>query len=159
MLNLGSDSYTPGCNSRTWANANGNYQAPYSTIAYTDPISLPGSSVGFLLNYAYNNVTWYNAYDPPEHGGFGYETPPQFPFRSQPIDMMPARATTEPGADLNNLATQLATILRKSFGIEPKGRGASIKNLTPTTTTNSLTLEDIEFPSSQSLVRRMVKPH
>jgi hypothetical protein len=35
----------------------------------------------------------------------------------------------------------------------------SIKNLTPTTTTNSLILEDIEFPNSQSLVGRMVKPH
>jgi hypothetical protein len=34
-----------------------------------------------------------------------------------------------------------------------------IKNLTLTTTTNSLTLEDIEFSSSQSLVGRMVKPH
>jgi hypothetical protein len=35
----------------------------------------------------------------------------------------------------------------------------SIKNLIPTTTTNSLTLEDIEFMSSQSLAGRMVKPH
>jgi hypothetical protein len=37
--------------------------------------------------------------------------------------MMPARATTEPGADPNNLTNQLATILRESFDIEPKGRG------------------------------------
>jgi hypothetical protein len=37
--------------------------------------------------------------------------------------MMPARATAEPGADPNNLTYQLATILRESFGIEPKGRG------------------------------------
>jgi hypothetical protein len=35
----------------------------------------------------------------------------------------------------------------------------SIKNLTPTTTTNSLTLEDVEFLDSQSLVGRMVKSH
>jgi hypothetical protein len=35
----------------------------------------------------------------------------------------------------------------------------SIKNITPTTTTNSLILEDIEFPNSQSLVGRMVKSH
>jgi hypothetical protein len=37
--------------------------------------------------------------------------------------MTPARATDEPGADPNNLTNQLATILRESFGIEPKGRG------------------------------------
>jgi hypothetical protein len=35
----------------------------------------------------------------------------------------------------------------------------SIKNLTPATTTNSLTLEEIEFLNSQSLVGRRVKPH
>jgi hypothetical protein len=29
----------------------------------------------------------------------------------------------EPGADSNNLTNQLATILRESFDIEPKGRG------------------------------------
>jgi hypothetical protein len=34
-----------------------------------------------------------------------------------------ARAMAEPGADPNNLTNQLATILRESFGIEPKGRG------------------------------------
>jgi hypothetical protein len=34
-----------------------------------------------------------------------------------------------------------------------------IKNLTLTTTINSLTLEDIEFPSFQNLVGMMVKPH
>jgi hypothetical protein len=37
--------------------------------------------------------------------------------------MMPPQATAEPGADPNNLTNQFATILRKSFGIEPKGRG------------------------------------
>jgi hypothetical protein len=37
--------------------------------------------------------------------------------------MTPAQATTEPGADPNNLTNQLSTILRESFGIEPKGRG------------------------------------
>jgi hypothetical protein len=30
---------------------------------------------------------------------------------------------TKLGADSNNLTIQLATILRESFGIEPKGRG------------------------------------
>jgi hypothetical protein len=37
--------------------------------------------------------------------------------------MTPSRATAEPGADLNNLANQWATILWESFDIEPKGRG------------------------------------
>jgi hypothetical protein len=37
--------------------------------------------------------------------------------------MTPSRATTEPCVDPNNLINQLATILRESFGIEPKGRG------------------------------------
>jgi hypothetical protein len=37
--------------------------------------------------------------------------------------MMPPRATVEPGADPNNLTSQLATILHESFSIEPKGRG------------------------------------
>jgi hypothetical protein len=58
-----------------------------------------------------------------EADGFGYETPLQFPFRPQPIDMMPAQATAEQGAYPNNLTNQLATILRESFSIEPKGQG------------------------------------
>jgi hypothetical protein len=66
-------------------------------------------------------MSCFNAYGQPEAGGFGYETLPQFPFRLQPIDMMPARATVELGADPNKLSNQLATILRESFGIEPKG--------------------------------------
>jgi hypothetical protein len=37
--------------------------------------------------------------------------------------MVPGRATAEPGTDPNNLTNQLATTLRESFGIEPKGRG------------------------------------
>jgi hypothetical protein len=36
---------------------------------------------------------------------------------------MPDWATTEPGADPNNLTNQLATILRESFSKEPKYRG------------------------------------
>jgi hypothetical protein len=59
----------------------------------------------------------------PEYDGFGYETLPQFPFRPQPIEMTPAQSTTEPCMNPNNLTTQLATILRESFGIEPIGRG------------------------------------
>jgi hypothetical protein len=83
---------------------------------------LPGSSLGFLPNRTYQIPPRFNAYSQPEVGGFGYETPPQFPFRPQLVDMMPARATAEPGADPNNLTNQLATILHESFGIEPKGR-------------------------------------
>jgi hypothetical protein len=37
--------------------------------------------------------------------------------------MMLARVTAEPSVDPNNLTNQLATILRESFNIEPKGRG------------------------------------
>jgi hypothetical protein len=37
--------------------------------------------------------------------------------------MMPAWATAEPNVDPNNLTNQLATILRGSFGTEPKGWG------------------------------------
>jgi hypothetical protein len=36
--------------------------------------------------------------------------------------MTPARAMAETGVDPNNLTNQLTTILRESFGIEPKGR-------------------------------------
>jgi hypothetical protein len=43
--------------------------------------------------------------------------------RPQLINMTPTRAATELGVDPNNLTNQLATILRESFGIEPKGRG------------------------------------
>jgi hypothetical protein len=37
--------------------------------------------------------------------------------------MTPAQAIVEPSVDTNNLTNQLATILRDSFGIEPKGQG------------------------------------
>jgi hypothetical protein len=94
----------------------------YTTVGYIDPIPLPGSSLCFLLNHTYQTPPCFNAYGQPEVGGFGYETPPQFPFRSQSVDMMLAQATAEPGADINNLTNQLATILLVSFGIEPKGR-------------------------------------
>jgi hypothetical protein len=68
-------------------------------------------------------MMWYATYGPLDHGGYGYETPSQFPFRPQLVEMASARATTEPCADPNNLTTQFATILRESFGIEPKGKG------------------------------------
>jgi hypothetical protein len=68
-------------------------------------------------------VPHFNTYGQPEAGGFGYETLLQFPFRPQPIDMMPARAMVELGVDPNNLTNQLANIQCESFGIEPKGQG------------------------------------
>jgi hypothetical protein len=102
-------------------NPNNNYQASYTTIAYTDPIPLPDSSAGFLSNSAYHNVMWHNTLGQPKFGGFSYETPPQFMFISQPIDMTPAQTTGESGVNPNNLTNQLATILRESFNIEPKG--------------------------------------
>jgi hypothetical protein len=37
--------------------------------------------------------------------------------------MTPAQTTAKADANSNNLTNQLATILRESFGIEPKGRG------------------------------------
>jgi hypothetical protein len=70
-----------------------------------------------------------------------------------------ARATVELGVNPNNLTNQLMTILRESFGIEPKDRGRISQNYTLTTTTNSPTLEAIESLSFLSLVGRMVKPH
>jgi hypothetical protein len=121
--NPSSTPYTFGFNGRAYPNPSNNFQAPYTTIAYTDPIPLPDNLLGFLPNHAYQTPPRFNAYGQPEAGSFGYETPPQFPFRSQPVDMMPDRATTELGVDPNNLTNQLATILHKSFGIEPKGRG------------------------------------
>jgi hypothetical protein len=63
-------------------NASDNYQAPYYTLAYTNPIPLFGSSLGFLPNHAYQNMTQFNAYGQSKADGFGYETPLQFPFRS-----------------------------------------------------------------------------
>jgi hypothetical protein len=72
--------------------------------------------------------------------------------------MTPARATTGPCADPNNLTNQLATTLHDSFGIEPKAEDASTKNRTLITMTSSPTLEDIEFLSFLSLAGRMVKP-
>jgi hypothetical protein len=68
----------------------GNYQAPYTTVVYTNHIPLSDSSLGFLPNHAYQNTPRFNTYNQPEANDFGYETPPQFPFRPQPIDMMSA---------------------------------------------------------------------
>jgi hypothetical protein len=115
--------YTFRYNGRAYPNPNGNYQAPYTIVAYTDHIPLPGISLGFLPNHAYQNTPRFNTYGQPEAGGFGYETPPQFPLRPQLIDMTLAQATAEPSADPNNLTNQLATILWESFGIELKGWG------------------------------------
>jgi hypothetical protein len=123
MPNPGSASYTSRYNDQAYTNPNGNYQAPYTIIAYTDLIPLPGSSLGFLPNHAYENTPCFNTYGQPKVGSFGFETPLQFPFKPRPIDMTPSQATAKPSADPNNLTNQLATILHESFGIEPNGRG------------------------------------
>jgi hypothetical protein len=49
--------FTPEGNNRTYAHASVNNQAPYSTVAYIDPIPLPSSSLGFLPNHAYHNAS------------------------------------------------------------------------------------------------------
>jgi hypothetical protein len=90
MPNPGLAPYTSGYNDRAYPNPHGNYQAPYTTVAYTDPIPLPGNSLGFLANHTYQNTPRFNAYGQPKADGFGYETSPQFPFRPQLIDMTPA---------------------------------------------------------------------
>jgi hypothetical protein len=121
--NFTSAPHNPGGNDRAYAHASSNYQAPYTTVAYTNLITLLSSLLGFLPNHAYQNPPRFNAYGQPEVSGFGYETPSQFFFRLQSINMTLARATAEPSTDPNNLTNQLATILRNFFDIEPKGRG------------------------------------
>jgi hypothetical protein len=75
-----SASYTPGSNGWAYVHASGNFQAPYTIVAYTDPIPLPDSSLGILPNHAYQNASWFNAYGQPEAGDFGYETHHNFPL-------------------------------------------------------------------------------
>jgi hypothetical protein len=74
--NPGSAPYTSGYNGRTCPNPNGNYQVPYTTVAYTDPIPLLYSSLGFLPNHAYQNMPCFNTYDQSKTGGFHFKTPP-----------------------------------------------------------------------------------
>jgi hypothetical protein len=140
MTNPGSASHTSGYTGRAYPNSNDNYQAPYTTVAYTDPILLASSSLCFLPNHAYQNVTRFNAYDQLEADGFDYETPPQFPFSPQSIDMMLSWAAVKPDADPNNLTNQLAIILREYFVIELKGRGHIYQKYTLITITSSPTL-------------------
>jgi hypothetical protein len=79
--------------------------------------------LGFLSNHAFQTLPHFNAYGRSKADGLGYDTPLQFPFRPQPIDMTLGRATDKLGTVSNNLTNQLATILRESFVIEPKGQG------------------------------------
>jgi hypothetical protein len=130
MSNLGSAPYTPRCNGQTYANVNGNYQAPYITIAYTNPIPLPGSLARLWPSYANNNTMWYNTHDSPEHSGFAYKTPPQFSFRPQPVELMPARDTADPCVNPNNLTIQLAAILRV-FWYRTQGLGVCLSKTLP----------------------------
>jgi hypothetical protein len=64
-----------GFNGRAYPNPGSNFEAPYTNIAYTDHIPLPGSLLGFLPNHAYETLPHFNAYGQPEADGFGYETP------------------------------------------------------------------------------------
>jgi hypothetical protein len=82
MPNSGSALYTSRYNGRIYPNPNGNYQAPYTTVVFTDSIPLPDSSIDFLPNHTYQNAPRFNAYGQSKADEFGYETPPQFPFRS-----------------------------------------------------------------------------
>jgi hypothetical protein len=66
MPNFTSSPYTPRGNGQMYTHASGNYQALYSTVAYTDPIPLPDSSLDFLPNHAYHNAPQVNAYDQPK---------------------------------------------------------------------------------------------
>jgi hypothetical protein len=79
--------YTFVFNGRAYPNPSNNFQAPYTTVAYNDHIPLPDSLLGFLPNHAYQTPPRFNAYDQLKAGGFDYETPPQFLFRPQPVDM------------------------------------------------------------------------
>ena len=45
--------------------------------------------------------------------------------------MTPAQATIKPGVDPNNLTNQLATILHKCFGTEPKAQARVYQKLCP----------------------------
>jgi hypothetical protein len=58
--------YTPGGKGRAYTNTSDNYQAPYTTIAYTDPIPLPSSTMAFLPNHAYHNAMRFIAYGKPK---------------------------------------------------------------------------------------------
>jgi hypothetical protein len=148
-------------------------------VTYTDPIPLPGSLLGFLPNHDYQNMPQFNAYGQSKADVFGYETPPQFHFRSQPINMMPPRATAVPGVDPNNLTNQFAIISCESFDIEPRGRGRFYQKPYPdyfdqlpyhrgyrvpefskySGEDGKTKLEVIESLSFLSLVGRMTKPH
>jgi hypothetical protein len=62
MSNPSSTPYTFRFNGRAYPNPSGNFQASYTTVAYTDTIPLPGSSLGFLPNNAYQTPPRFNAY-------------------------------------------------------------------------------------------------
>jgi hypothetical protein len=51
--NPSSTPYTSGFNGRAYPNPTSNFQALYTTVAYTGPIPLLGSSLGFLPNHVY----------------------------------------------------------------------------------------------------------
>jgi hypothetical protein len=79
--NPSSAPYTSSYNDRAYPNPNASYQAPYTTIAYTDPIPLPGSLLGFLPNHTYQTLPHFNAYGQSEGGGLVMK-----PHRNSPLD-------------------------------------------------------------------------
>jgi hypothetical protein len=114
--------YNPGGNGRAYAHASRNYQAPYTTVAYTDPIPLPISSLGFLPNHAYQKMHCDLMPTASQKLVALLKIPHRnFPLGHNRLHMTPARFTIEPIMDPNNLTNQLATILCESFGIELKG--------------------------------------
>jgi hypothetical protein len=74
MPNPSSTPYPSGFNGQAYPNSNGNFQAPHTTIACTDPVPLPDSSLCFLPNHAYQTPPRFNTYGQPKIDGFGYET-------------------------------------------------------------------------------------
>jgi hypothetical protein len=81
LPNPGLAPYTSRYNGQAYPNPNSNYPALYTTVAYTDPIPLAGSLLGFLPNHAYQNTPRLNTYSQLEVDGLGFVTLPQFPFR------------------------------------------------------------------------------
>jgi hypothetical protein len=69
--NPSSTPYIFGFNGRAYPNPCNNFQVPYTTIAYTDPIPLPDSSLVFLLNHAYQTLPRFNLYGQSEADGLG----------------------------------------------------------------------------------------
>ena len=121
MLSPSPAAYAYGDPSQAYHFDSSGYQVPYTTVVHTEP-TLPQQAVAIprpsqprapaspQMQYApQNNVA--------------YDIPQQIPARPR-IDMTPARVTAEPQGD--NFTTQMTQVLRETFGLEPKGRGACL---------------------------------